>query len=315
MTIVELGALGEFLGSIVVLFTLVYLAVQVKQGNRSLEESRKLALAQTYQMRSDALQMMLVSASDSENIGPIITRLTTYGYPEDVSALDRLNDEERGRFRQWQIAQQTQLGQYVLPVPAGLYRRGILPGLVPQTRRAARADMGSIECSGRERVVCAGNRRHTGRKPVCRRSGSVSGPTVYVTPLYAAVIALLFVLLSVRTLRLRHRFQVAIGPGDEPLLARAMRVHANFAEYVPIALLLMLFVEMGTRNATLVHALGVLLLAGRSLHAYGVSQVKENFRFRVTGMALTFTVIIAAALILLAVYAIALTSAQSPAHP
>ena len=107
MTIVELGALGEFLGSIVVLFTLVYLAVQVKQGNRSLEESRKLALAQTYQMRSDALQMMLVSASDSENIGPIITRLTTYGYPEDVSALDRLNDEERGRFRQWQIAQQT----------------------------------------------------------------------------------------------------------------------------------------------------------------------------------------------------------------
>ena len=46
MTIVELGALGEFLGSIVVLFTLVYLAVQVKQGNRSLGESRKLALAQ-----------------------------------------------------------------------------------------------------------------------------------------------------------------------------------------------------------------------------------------------------------------------------
>ena len=107
MTILELGALGEFLGSIVVLFTLVYLTVQVRQGNRSLEESRKLALAQTYQMRSDALQMMLVQAADSEHIGPIITRLTTVGYPEDVSALDHLTDEERGRFRQWQIAQQT----------------------------------------------------------------------------------------------------------------------------------------------------------------------------------------------------------------
>ena len=107
MTIVELGALGEFLGSIVVLFTLVYLTVQVRQGNRSLQESRKLALAQTYQMRSDALQMMLVQAADSEHIGPIITRLTTVGYPEDVSALDHLTDEERGRFRQWQIAQQT----------------------------------------------------------------------------------------------------------------------------------------------------------------------------------------------------------------
>lgn len=131
----------------------------------------------------------------------------------------------------------------------------------------------------------------------------------YVTPFYAALIALLFVVLSIRTLRLRHRFKVAIGPGEDPLLARAMRVHANFAEYVPIALLLMLFVEMAARNQVLVHALGVLLIAGRSLHAYGVSQVRENYRFRVSGMALTFTVIITAAITLLAIYALALTNA------
>ncbi len=137
----------------------------------------------------------------------------------------------------------------------------------------------------------------------------------YVTPFYAAVIGLLFVVLSIRTLRLRRRFRVAIGPGEEPLLVRAMRVHANFAEYVPIALLLMLFVELVARNDTLVHALGVLLIAGRGLHAYGVSQVEENYRYRVSGMALTFTVIITAAAILLAVYALALTSALFPARP
>ena len=131
----------------------------------------------------------------------------------------------------------------------------------------------------------------------------------YVTPFYAALIALLFVVLSIRTLRLRHRFKVAIGPGEDPLLARAMRVHANFAEYVPIALLLMLFVEMAARNQVLVHALGALLIVGRSLHAYGVSQVRENYRFRVSGMALTFTVIITAAITLLAIYALALTNA------
>ena len=107
MSLLELGALGEFLGSIAVFATLVYLAVQVKQNTRSMDESRRLALAQTYQMRSDALQLMLVQAADSEYIGPIITRLTGAGYPEDVSALDTLTTEERGRFRQWQIAQQT----------------------------------------------------------------------------------------------------------------------------------------------------------------------------------------------------------------
>lgn len=107
MTILELGALGEFLGSIAVLATLVYLSVQLRQNTRSMEENRRLALAQTYQMRSDALQMMLVHAADSEHIGPIITKLTGLGYPEDISSLEHLSRDERGRFRQWQIAQQT----------------------------------------------------------------------------------------------------------------------------------------------------------------------------------------------------------------
>lgn len=107
MTIIELGALGEFLGSIAVLATLVYLSVQVRQNTRSMNESKRLALAQTYQMRSDALQMMLVRAADSEHIGPIITKLTGMGYAEDIRSHDQLSREERGRFRQWQIAQQT----------------------------------------------------------------------------------------------------------------------------------------------------------------------------------------------------------------
>ncbi len=107
MTIIELGALGEFLGSIAVLATLVYLAMQIRQNTRTMDESKKLALAQTYQMRSDALQMMLVHAADSEHIGPIITKLTTAGYPDVTSSLDQLSTEELGRFRQWQIAQQT----------------------------------------------------------------------------------------------------------------------------------------------------------------------------------------------------------------
>lgn len=107
MSLMELGALGEFLGSIAVLATLVYLSVQLRQNTISMNEGKKLALAQTYQMRADALQMMLVTASDSRFIGPIIAKLTSAGYPEDISALDTLSSEERGRFRLWQIAQQT----------------------------------------------------------------------------------------------------------------------------------------------------------------------------------------------------------------
>ena len=121
-----------------------------------------------------------------------------------------------------------------------------------------------------------------------------------ITPIYAALIALLFVGLSVRTLRLRHRYKVAVGTGDERVLERAMRAHANCAEYVPIALLLVFFLEITTDLALWIHAAGASLLIGRLVHAYGISQVRENFVFRIFGMAVTFTVIISAAMALLA---------------
>jgi hypothetical protein len=107
MTIMELGALGEFVGAIGVVLTLAYLAIQIRQNTHAMEEGKRAALAQTYQMRADGLQNMLVQASESHHIGPIITKLTLAGYPENVSSLERLTPEERGRFRQWQIAQQT----------------------------------------------------------------------------------------------------------------------------------------------------------------------------------------------------------------
>ena len=107
MTIMELGSLGELISAIAVVVTLWYLAVQIRQNTHAMEENKRLALAQTYQIRADALQSMLVHAADSQYIGPLITKLTQLGYPEDVTALERLTPDERGRFRQWQIAQQT----------------------------------------------------------------------------------------------------------------------------------------------------------------------------------------------------------------
>jgi len=66
-----------------------------------------------------------------------------------------------------------------------------------------------------------------------------------ILPVYAALLALLFVLLSIRTIRTRHSRKVALGHGDDPAMLRAMRVHANFAEYVPLALLLGLSICWG----------------------------------------------------------------------
>lgn len=120
-----------------------------------------------------------------------------------------------------------------------------------------------------------------------------------ITPFYAAILALLFIAFSVRTIRLRRRFRVALGDGGNRLLQRAMRVNANFAEYVPLALLLVHFVELHDGPRLHVHALGIALVCGRMLHAWGVSQTQENFRYRVAGMMLTFSVMLMSCILIL----------------
>lgn len=120
-----------------------------------------------------------------------------------------------------------------------------------------------------------------------------------VTPLYAALLGLLFVALSVRTLLLRRRLRVAVGDGGDKQLLRAMRVHANFAEYVPLTLLLLFMFELAGAPRPLLHGLCICLLLGRLAHAYGVSQVREDYRYRVFGMAMTFVALLGAALGLL----------------
>ena len=129
-----------------------------------------------------------------------------------------------------------------------------------------------------------------------------------ITPFYAAVLGLLFVLLSVRTLRLRRKLRIAIGTADSQQMLRAMRVHANFAEYAPFTLLLAFMVEFQAANDVLVHALCLSLLVGRTTHAYGVSMEAENYSYRVFGMAMTFAALVGAAVSLLFLYGVSLLS-------
>ena len=118
-----------------------------------------------------------------------------------------------------------------------------------------------------------------------------------VTPLYAAISALLFVFLSVQVIRFRGTTKTAMGDGGHRTLQRAIRAHGNFAEYVPFVLILMALAELQDRSIYGLHFVGLCLLAGRLLHAYGVSQEPELFKLRVAGMILTFTALVSGALI------------------
>lgn len=122
---------------------------------------------------------------------------------------------------------------------------------------------------------------------------------MHILPIYASLLAIIFVALSVRTLRLRRSLKIAIGDGGDKRMLRAMRVHSNFAEYVPYALLMIYLAEVNGAPSILIHALGLSLLIGRLSHAFGVSRDHEQFQYRVAGMALTFTVLLLSSAFLL----------------
>jgi len=113
---------------------------------------------------------------------------------------------------------------------------------------------------------------------------------VFVTPLYAGLLALWFLVLSARVVRRRHA-GIYLGDGGDPAMLRVIRGHANFAEYVPLALLMMGMLEVTRFSIYVLHALGVVLLASRLLHGYALSFTQHSSFGRFWGAALTFIVL------------------------
>jgi hypothetical protein len=91
MTIFELGAIGEFIGAIAVVATLVYLAVQIKQNTQATR-------AQIHQARSDQAQEYFFQLAGSRDILELFTKLDTDGNL-DPSKLDQLDPVEMRQLR------------------------------------------------------------------------------------------------------------------------------------------------------------------------------------------------------------------------
>jgi len=86
ITLTELGAIGELLGAVAVLLTLLYLAVQVRHGRELLERNEKLALGQAFQARVDSrrdIEKLVIDLAD------IVIRLQA-GEFEDLTPAEQL---------------------------------------------------------------------------------------------------------------------------------------------------------------------------------------------------------------------------------
>ncbi|NMP16568.1 MAPEG family protein [Thalassotalea sp. Y01] len=119
-----------------------------------------------------------------------------------------------------------------------------------------------------------------------------------ITGFYTGILAILYIALSFKVIGQRRNKRVGIGDGggEHPELAQAIRVHANFIEYVPIALLLLAIYELGGGNVMFVHAFGGLLVTARFLHAIGLGKSIGTSWQRFAGTLSTFIIILVLAI-------------------
>lgn len=119
-----------------------------------------------------------------------------------------------------------------------------------------------------------------------------------VVPYYAVALAALFMVLSARVILARRAKRIGFGAGGQADLERLIRVHGNFAEYVPLALLLLTMAELNGAQAAWVHAGCILLVAGRLAHAFGLARPSTDELGRILGMTGSQSAILLGAILL-----------------
>lgn len=116
--------------------------------------------------------------------------------------------------------------------------------------------------------------------------------TTPVTAFYGGLLGITFIYLSILIIRKRRAEKISLGDGGDHHFLGVIRAHGNFAEYVPLTLVLMLIAEINHANTLLLHAVGGGLLVGRIIHAYGLRHHSGASWQRVFGMLLTFAALI-----------------------
>ncbi|AEG49969.1 GST-related protein [Sphingobium chlorophenolicum L-1] len=116
-----------------------------------------------------------------------------------------------------------------------------------------------------------------------------------ITLTLAAACALLNMWLGIRCTRIRMAGQIMHGDGGSAVLARRMRAHANFIEYVPVTLILFGLVELAVGASMWLWGAALVLVLARIGHGFGMDAEKPTV-WRAGGALLTWAVMVGMAI-------------------
>lgn len=108
-----------------------------------------------------------------------------------------------------------------------------------------------------------------------------------VTSLYLGILGLLYFWISIETIMARGKNKVSLGAGENNEIIHLVSAHGNFSSYAPFFLFAMFLLEQQTVSAYVLHALGIVFVAGRLLHFFTMRNKEKTFKYRKTAMMLT----------------------------
>jgi uncharacterized membrane protein YecN with MAPEG domain len=123
--------------------------------------------------------------------------------------------------------------------------------------------------------------------------------SAHAAALWVGLHLILLLVLSMLVVRQRQKHKVALGDGGIAELARVSRAFANATEYVPAGLIAITVLAVLETPPLAIHVIGLLLFAGRLIHAIGLSNSGAASIPRAVGVLLTWIAYVFAAAALL----------------
>jgi uncharacterized membrane protein YecN with MAPEG domain len=112
-----------------------------------------------------------------------------------------------------------------------------------------------------------------------------------ITLTIAAAAAILLIWLAARVSRLRRPLKIGLGDGGNEALLRRIRAHANYAENMPIFLILLGLLELSGGDRWILWGAAIAFILARLAHAFGMDS-PSRLRLRVAGMLVSTLVIV-----------------------
>jgi uncharacterized protein len=112
-----------------------------------------------------------------------------------------------------------------------------------------------------------------------------------ITLTLAGAAAILLIWLAARVSRARRQFKIGLGDGGNEALLRRIRAHGNYAENMPLFLILTGLLELAGGDRRILWAAGIVFILARIVHAFGMDNA-ARLRLRVIGLGVSTLVIV-----------------------